>query len=186
MTKLCLVAAVGHNNVIGNNGDLPWAISDIPQDMAHFKAITSDQIVIMGRKTWDSIPNAPLKNRENIVITSSPETIHGGTGVRSVGEALAHADYINNEVVDITALPKKIMIIGGAQLYNATINIADEMWITHINHDFDGDTYFPTVRESDWNIRVSQPYGLAPFKTYSSEYNFDIKHYTKLGINAKN
>jgi len=127
--------------VIGKDNSLPWP--RIPGDMKHFKRLTERWPVIMGRKTWESIPEEfrPLSNRTNIVITRKPDDMvdFGARFCNDIRAALKGEKHWN-----------KIFIIGGGSVYEWALeeDIVDTMWITNINGDFPGDVKFPKV---DWN-----------------------------------
>ena len=137
---ISIIVAVAEGGVIGGGGDLLWHISE---DLRRFKQITSGHTVIMGRNTWLSLPFKPLKGRRNIVIsTNMPET-EGCEIARSIEEA--HSMIANEE---------QAFIMGGARIYQQTIDIADELIVTHIHHSFDGiDTHFPTIDPNKWEIK---------------------------------
>ena len=128
--KLIIIAAIARNRVIGNNGKLPW---HIPEDLARFKQLTTGHVVIMGRRTFDSLEN-PLPNRTNIVITS--RVINGVKSYPSLAFAL---QALKNE--------KEVFVIGGGRLYAEALKFADELRLTLVDRDVAGDTYFPPYRE---------------------------------------
>jgi dihydrofolate reductase len=132
MGELVLVAAVARNGVVGRAGALPW---HLPEDLAHFRAATQGRPVIMGRKTWHSLPARfrPLPGRRNIVVTRQPHWHdEGAEAAHSLDAALAQA-----------ADAPRICVIGGAELYAAALPRADELLLTEIDRDFDGDAHFP-------------------------------------------
>jgi|TARA_Y100000310_G_scaffold105294_1_gene103705 dihydrofolate reductase len=132
---ISLIAAMGRNRVIGKDNSLPWKL---PEDMKRFKELTSGKTVIMGRKTFESI-GRPLPNRKNIIITRDQNyKAEGCIVVHSVEDALKNAD--NNEV----------MVIGGAQIYDLFLSKANKMYLTLIDHDFEGDAYFPEYNKDEW------------------------------------
>ncbi|MBI2989949.1 MAG: dihydrofolate reductase [Candidatus Magasanikbacteria bacterium] len=137
--SISLIAAVSKNNCIGKNGELPW---HIPEDMKHFKEKTMDTVVIMGRKTWESIPEKfrPLKGRKNVVITRQDQ-YPAPLGVEihhSLDKALeAHRN-------------EKIAIIGGGQMYDLSIDKANLLYITHVDRVVEGDTFFPDIDKNAW------------------------------------
>jgi dihydrofolate reductase len=137
---LSIIVAIDQNNGIGKDNSMPWHLSD---DLRRFKAITMGHTVIMGRNTWLSLPFKPLKGRRNIVIsTNMPET-EGCEIARSIKDA--HKMVANEELA---------FIMGGARIYQQTIDIADELIVTHIHKSFDGiDTYFPTIDPQIWKIK---------------------------------
>ncbi len=136
---ISLIAAISENNVIGVDNDLPW---HIPEDLKHFKEKTSGKTVLMGRKTWESIPEKfrPLPKRTNIVITRQK-------------------DYKVPEGVELffdieTALEKHkgedVVVIGGGTIYEQTIEKADTLYITHVEKTIDGHAFFPSIDTTQW------------------------------------
>ncbi|MFA7245120.1 MAG: dihydrofolate reductase [Candidatus Magasanikbacteria bacterium] len=153
---LSLIAAISENNCIGKNNALPW---NIKEDMKHFKEITSGNIVLMGRNTWESIPERfrPLPNRKNIVITRDenyllPENVEK---YFSIEEAL---EKYKNE---------NVFIIGGASIYKQTIDIADKLYITEVHKTFDGDVFFPEINKNIWKEVGREDFGEFSFVEYS-------------------
>lgn len=139
-TILSLLVAVGENNVIGKDNQLPW---HMPNDLKYFKNLTWGMPILMGRKTFESI-GKPLPGRKSIVITRSKEWQWEGVEVvHSVEEAIAKArDH------DI----KEIFVIGGAEIFATSFDQADRIYLTRIHHAFDGDVYFPEVSEKEWQL----------------------------------
>lgn len=128
--ELILIAAVAANGVIGRGNRIPW---QIPGEQARFKAITMGHVLIMGRKTWDSLPG-PLPGRRSIVVTRDTAfAAPGAEAAHSLQEALAAAG------------PKteKIFVIGGEQLYSVALDRADVILISRLDQPFDGDAFFP-------------------------------------------
>jgi dihydrofolate reductase len=136
---ISLIAAIGKNNELGKENKLLWSL---PADMKHFKDITTLHTVIMGRKTFESI-GKPLPNRRNIVITRDVNYKKDGV---EVAHSLAHALDLAGD------MNEEIFIIGGAELYKDTIDIADKLYITHIDaEDKDADAFFPEIIPIAWN-----------------------------------
>ncbi|MFY9512512.1 MAG: dihydrofolate reductase [Rubrivivax sp.] len=128
---LALIAAVARNGVIGHDNRLLWKL---PEDMAHFRATTTGHPVIMGRKTWDSLPAKfrPLPGRRNIVVT------------RNAAWQAEGAEAVHTPQAALQRVPTgRVFVIGGADLYAAALPLADELWLTELDADFDGDTQFP-------------------------------------------
>jgi len=138
-----LIVAKGANDVIGKDNDLIW---HLPADMRFFKETTIGHIVIMGRKNWESIPQKfrPLPQRINAVISRNNFLDNGCTTFESIENAI---DFYKK-----TELTKDIFIIGGGQIYRHTIenNLVDEMLVTQVEKDFEGDTWFPKIDENKW------------------------------------
>lgn len=142
--ELNLIYARARNGVIGNNGKLPWLL---PEDLGHFRAMTLGNVVIMGRKTFESLPG-PLGGRINIVVTRNPSVPLPGANVyraASIKEALA----IAQRVVDMK-YAREIWVIGGAEIYKETLPLATNVLVTEIDADFDGDTKMPPLSRLDW------------------------------------
>ena len=136
--KVTIIVAVSENLVIGHKNALPWHISE---DLKHFKQITINHSVIMGRKTFESI-GKPLKERRNIVVSRDRTLkIEGVEVVNSLDEAI-HRTKNENE----------IFIIGGEQIYKMAIPIATHMHITKVYNNIKGDAYFPAFDENEWKI----------------------------------
>ena len=153
MSDIALVVAIAQNGVIGDHGKIPWRISD---DMKQFKAVTLGKPCIMGRKTWDSLPRKPLPGRTNIVLTrDSAFSAPDAAIVYTLDEALAFA---------AGEQPQEIMILGGADLYRATLPRAARVYLTEVHRDFAGDAHFDFDRRG-WRERSREdrttPEGLA-------------------------
>lgn len=148
--SVLIIAAVAKNGVIGNNGAVPWYNKE---DMHIFKCLTLNHSIIMGRNTWNSLPekHRPLLNRENIVVTSKP--IHGVLCAQSLAQALE------------LARSKEAYIIGGARLYAEALPLADRMYISHMHNEYTGDVLFPPVNYENWSVfmRVHHLLGEHPF-----------------------
>lgn len=135
---LTLIAAVARNGVIGVDNRLPWRL---PADLRHFKALTSGHAVIMGRKTWESLPAnfRPLPGRRNIVVTRDASyQAAGATIATSLPAAIAAAES------------GEAFVIGGAELYAAALPVANRLQLTEIDASFEGDTHFPAIDHQQW------------------------------------
>ena len=127
-----LVAAIARGGVIGRDGGIPW---HLPEDLAQFKALTTGHSVVMGRRTWDSLPDRfrPLPGRRNVVVTRDSEwAAEGAERAGSVEDALALVDD-----------EERVFVIGGALVYAAALPYADELVLTEIDLDVEGDTHLP-------------------------------------------
>ena len=136
-----IIVAVAKNGVIGDKNSLLWHISE---DLRFFKQTTSGHPVIMGRKTYESL-GRPLPNRTNVVISRTTTAIEGCTVAHSLEEAVAMFPH-----------DEEIFIIGGAQIYALALDIADRIYITRVEHEYEGDTSFPTWDESQWHLVQSE------------------------------
>ena len=129
--ELTIIAAVSINNVIGNKNKLIWKLSN---DLKRFKNLTTNHSVIMGRKTFESLPN-PLPDRNNIVITRDTNYSKPNIQVCSSIE----------DAINLTKTDTQPFIIGGGEIYSQTINIVDKIELTRVHEEFDGDAYFPEI-----------------------------------------
>ncbi len=137
MKKISIIVAMNNKRVIGLNNALPWHISE---DLKHFKKLTLNHSVVMGRKTFESI-GKPLKQRKNIVISRNESlNFEGVMIVNSIDKAISIA---NDE--------SEIFIIGGEQIYSISLSIATHMYITEVNHNNEGDAFFPNFKKNQWS-----------------------------------
>jgi dihydrofolate reductase len=135
--RVVLVAAVGANGVIGKDGQLPWRI---PEDMAHFRAVTTGHVVVMGRKTFESM-GRPLPRRTNVVVTRQPDWVADGVVVaHSVEAALEAAAGHDGDV----------MVIGGGEIYEQAMPYADAQVLTEVHASPDGDAHYPAFDADEW------------------------------------
>ena len=140
---LALIAAVAENGVIGRDGRLPWRL---PEDMRRFRALTTGHAIIMGRRTWESLPHA-LPGRENIVVTRQRDfVVHGATLASSIEDAIGRVEY-----------PSPAFCIGGGELYRAAMPYADRAFVTEIARAFDGDATFPGLDPAQWRETAREP-----------------------------
>lgn len=143
--RLAIVVAVAGNGVIGVDNRLPWRL---PEDLRHFRALTTGHAVIMGRRTWESLPRA-LPDRQNIVVTRRPGYAAAGAEVApSLDAALA-----------LVRLAGPAFCIGGAELYAAALPRAEEMHVTEVAGEHAGDTRFPPFDRSAWTEVARRPGG---------------------------
>jgi len=159
--KVALVAAVARGGVIGRDGGIPWRL---PEDMARFRDLTIGHSVVMGRRTWESLPDQfrPLPGRGNVVVTRNPDwSAQGADRAGSVDEAL-----------ELLASESQVFVIGGGEIYAAALSLADELVLTEIDADVEGDATFPDWDRSDFREverreRVSEDGTRYAFVTYA-------------------
>ena len=152
---LSLIAAVARNRAIGKDNQLLW---HLPEDMKYFRETTRGKPVIMGRKTWESLPEKfrPLPGRHNIVISRNPGyAATGATLVTSLDAALAAA-----------GTGDEVFVIGGEALYRLALPYAQHLYLTELDQDYVGDAFFPEVSPKEWRQRSSVPGG--------TDFNFVI------------
>lgn len=162
--KVIIIAAVAANNAIGKDNKLLWRI---PADMKFFKDKTFDHCVVSGRKNYESIPEKfrPLPGRVNIIVSRNVDYVQDGAlTVHSIQAGIDEAKLMNES---------ECFIIGGAEIYAQSMDLADEMFITHIEDSYVGDAFFPEIDNSKWN-RTS-----IYAETDKLKNNFEIYHYTK-------
>jgi dihydrofolate reductase len=136
--KLSIIAAVANNRVIGSNNALPW---HLPADLRYFKQKTVGHFLIMGRKTFESFEGL-LPDRTIVVITRRSDYSCEGVHVtHSLPDAIR---MVENE--------DEVFIAGGAEIYAEALSLADQMYLTWIDHNFEGDTYFPVFDENEWTV----------------------------------
>ncbi len=133
-----IIVAIAQNGTIGDKNSLLWHIKE---DMRFFRTTTSGHAVIMGRKTFESLGSKPLPKRTNIVITRSDVAFEGALTAHSLEEAIRMAGD-----------DEEIFIMGGAQIYGIALDIADRMYITRVERDYEGDTSFPEIDYSKWTL----------------------------------
>lgn len=142
MTTISLVAAMAKNRVIGVDNQLPW---HLPADLKHFKALTVGKPIIMGRKTFCSL-GKPLPNRTNIIITHQKDFVAPGCVVcHSIDTALKHVQPCD-----------EVMIIGGANIYQQFLPLAHRLYITYVDVELAGDSYFPDFSFERWRLMSNE------------------------------
>jgi len=142
---ISLIVAMAKNGVIGRNNQLPWRL---PADLAHFKALTMGKPMVMGRKTWESLPGL-LPGRRHIVVTRDEHyQAEGCTLVHSLDEAL-----------NLTAGEPEVMIVGGGTLYKEMMPMADRLYLTLVDAEVAGDAHFPQIDWQAWREVSRQPHG---------------------------
>jgi dihydrofolate reductase len=134
--KITIIAAMDKNRVIGNQNQLPW---HLPADLKHFKTLTLGKPVIMGRKTYESI-GRPLPERRNIVLSQQKNL--------TLPQCEVYSSF--TEALHQLSAEKEIMIIGGEAIFKQTLPIATDMYLTWIDHEFTGDTFFPEWHKDQW------------------------------------
>ncbi len=168
--KISIVVAVSDNNAIGAGGALMWRL---PRDMQYFKEITLGHHVLMGRKTWESLPEKfrPLPGRVNIVVTRQKDfKAEGCKIVPEVSEGIQFAKE-NGE--------HELMVIGGGEIYKQVFDKADKIYLTRVHHTFiDADTFSPVIEDNDW-VTVEKAEHDADEK---HQYRFDISVLERLKV----
>jgi len=160
--KISIIAAVAKNGAIGRSGKLLWSL---PDDLKNFKKITSGRIVIMGRKTYESI-GRPLPNRQNVVVTSQKKyKALGCLVVNSIEDALNYVREVSQEV----------FVIGGGEIYKQALPYTDKMYLTIVDCKPKADTFFPKFDKSEWIVKKS--YRHLPDKNH--KYGFTYEEYIR-------
>lgn len=159
--QIAIITAVGKNNVIGIDHKLPW---DVPEDLLHFKKMTMGHPMIMGRKTFESLPGL-LPGRPHWVISRNPEWQAAGARVfASLDAAIAEGEAQSHS---------QVFIIGGAEVYRQSLGLADSLYLTEVALSPDGDAYFPEFSKEEWK-ETNREYGLSQtqFEGQYIEYAF--------------
>ena len=162
------LVAVSNDLVIGVDNDLPWNLKD---DLAHFKKYTLNKIIIMGRKTFESI-GRPLPNRINYVISTTVQKIDGAHVFDNLEDAMLAAEKHNNDM----GIVNEIVIIGGGYLFKETLPVMNKLVITKVDCNVLGDIYYPKVEMENWKLINSNSYS----KNSDNDYDFKIEEYEKL------
>lgn len=136
MSRLSLIAAVAHNRVIGFNNTLPW---HLPEDLKRFRALTTGHHIIMGRKTYESL-NRLLPDRTTVIVTRNPEYAVPGALVASSLQ----------QAIELCGDDDEVFLIGGAELYHDGLRLADKLYMTEIDAEYEGDAFFPAFDLSAW------------------------------------
>ncbi len=139
--KLCLIVARAKNGAIGKDGDLPWRLSD---DLLHFKRTTKGCPVIMGRKTWESLPYKPLPGRDNLVLSRDGNYALPQARVFTSMEAA----IATGKSLAVAAGRSECFIVGGETIYGAALPFADRLYITEVDTEIEGDAFFPDFDET--------------------------------------
>lgn len=158
---LSIIVAYDKNNVIGKDNQLPW---HLPNDLAYFKKVTTGKTVVMGRKTFESIGKA-LPNRRNIVLTTDEKLLYKDA-------ILVHSI---NDILSLDKLNEEVFIIGGETLFKQMLPYVQKVYVTFIDEEFEGDTYFPEIENNNWK-RASNIKGE---KNNKNPYNYFFQIYEK-------
>ena len=151
--KISLIAAMADNRVIGINNQLPWRL---PADLGWFKKNTLNKPVVMGRKTWESLPVRPLPGRPNIILTRDARYQPASTQGKDVKDVIL-VDSIDNAVSAAEAEGyQELMFIGGATLYAQVLPRADRLYLTLVQGEFAGDAWFPEIDFTQWHESYHQ------------------------------
>ena len=161
------VVALSNNNVIGKDNDLPW---NLKTDLKHFKDYTSNKIIVMGRKTFESI-GRPLPNRINYVVSNTIEEIAGAKIFNSTEGAIEEAKYECSR-----SGQNEIVIIGGGFLFRDTLKKANRLVLSKVNCDIEGDVFYPDVDLSHWEKVSSDEF----YKDTENDYDFTVEVFERI------
>ena len=168
--KLCAIVAMDRNRVIGRDGDLPWRL---PSDLKHFKRMTLGKPCLMGRKTWESLP-FPLPGRPNLVLTRNLDYAEKGAQVFSDMNAMIGKGY---ELAGAAGVDE-VMLIGGAQLYEALLPCCDRLYVTRVEAEVEGDAVFPEIDPAQWGLTDKD----GPIKSPKDEFSFHVAVYDRVSL----
>ena len=161
------LVALSNNYVIGVNNDLPWKLK---KDLQHFSAYTQNKVIVMGRKTFESI-GRPLPNRKNIVISSTLSSTSEIQIVNSLEQAISEATDWNKE----NNLFEEVVLIGGGYIFKESINLVNKLVLTRVNCDIDGDVFYPSLDFTEWSMISNESFK----KDKENEYDFLVETYIK-------
>ena len=167
MITISHVVALSVNKVIGVDNNLPW---NLKTDLSHFKEYTTNKIIIMGRKTFESI-GRPLPNRINYVVSNTIDEIEGASVFKNTNDAIDSAkDLCIKKDLD------EIVIIGGGFLFRDTLSIANKLVLTKVDCDIDGDVFYPDVNLDEWKKLDSKSF----LMDSENDYNFIVSTYERI------
>jgi dihydrofolate reductase len=155
--NITIIVAKAENNIIGNENQLIW---HLPNDLKRFKALTTGHPILMGRKTFESI-GRPLPNRTNIVITRNSDWSQ---------EGIQTASSLEKAIEIASKIDPKIFVIGGGNIYQQSLELADILEVTEVHQDFEGDTKFPEIDENTWKETFREKHPID--EKHSIEYSF--------------
>ena len=161
------LVALSNNYVIGVNNDLPWKLK---KDLQHFSAYTQNKVIVMGRKTFESI-GRPLPNRKNIVISSTLSSSSEIQIVNSLEQAISEATDWNKE----NNLVEEVVLIGGGYIFKESMNLVNKLVLTRVNCDIDGDVFYPRLDFTEWSMISNESFK----KDEENEYDFLVETYIK-------
>tara|TARA_B000000532_G_scaffold125159_1_gene100297 strand:- start:1196 stop:1702 length:507 start_codon:yes stop_codon:yes gene_type:complete len=166
MITISHVVALSNNNVIGVNNSLPW---NLKTDLAHFKNYTSNKIIVMGRKTYESI-GRPLPNRINLIVSNTIKEVNGAELFKSTEDAINKAkELCINKNLD------EIIIIGGGYLFRDTLSITNKLVLTKVDCNIEGDVFYPDIDLNEWEKLSSEHFT----KDSDNDYDFTVITYEK-------
>lgn len=155
---LTIIVAVAENNAIGKDNDLIWYLSD---DLKRFKRLTTGHTVLMGRKTFDSLPNGALPNRTNVVITRD-------TSFNPDNCIMLHS--VKEAIEKYQSKDEEVFILGGGSIYEKMLPYAQKLYLTRVHESFDADVFFPEINMDNWEIVAEEHHS----KDEKNEYDFSF------------
>ena len=161
---LSIIVAKAKNNILGKNNELVW---HLPEDLKHFKELTTGHTIIMGRKTYESL-GKPLPNRKHIIFSQNPDFKVHEENVQVVHSLL--------EIQDLIEGKEEAFVIGGAMIYNFLMPYVKKMYVTEIKQEFDGDAFFPIIDSEEWK-ETSRTTGI---KNEENNLDYDFVTYEKI------
>ena len=171
------VVALSNNNVIGVDNNLPW---NLKTDLQHFKNYTTNKIIVMGRKTYESI-GRPLPNRLNFVVSRTIDEIKNACVFKSTKEAI---DAAKKKCLDDENY-NEIVIIGGGYLFKDTLEIANKLVLTNVDCDINGDVYYPDIDFKLWKEKSSESFSRKTKQSQSISYELKGRNSEKMAIETK-
>ena len=161
---LSIIVAKAKNNIIGKNNQIIW---NLPEDLKHFRELTTGHTIIMGRKTYESL-GKPLPDRKHIIFSQNPDFRVHEENVQVVHSLL--------EIQDLIEGKEEVFVIGGAMIYNFLMPYVKKMYVTEIAKDFEGDAFFPTIEHEIWK-ETSRVHGI---KNEQNNLDYDFVEYERI------
>ncbi len=161
---LSIIVAKAKNNIIGKNNQIIW---NLPEDLKHFRELTTGHTIIMGRKTYESL-GKPLPDRKHIIFSQNPDFRVHEENVQVVHSLL--------EIQDLIEGKEEVFVIGGAMIYNFLMPYVKKMYVTEIAKDFEGDAFFPTIDHEIWK-ETSRVHGI---KNEQNNLDYDFVEYERI------
>lgn len=164
--NISIIVSISENNAIGKDNKLLWHLGD---DLKRFKKLTKNKVIIMGQKTYESLPIKPLPKRINIVITDDYDISYDGCIMAyGINDSIEKANYWSKE--------DEIFVIGGGSIYKQFFDLSDKLYITKVYEKFDADTFFPEINDEEWGLKLIEEHT----KDENNDYDFSYMIYEKL------
>lgn len=166
--KISMIVAMAKNGVIGANNSIPW---HLPEDLKKFRRLTTGHPILMGRRTFESLPNV-LPGRDHIIITRNPGYKESNARARSsdrvfiAGTPMEAVDMARERLLCGPASSDEVFVIGGSEIFQQMMPFADRIYLSLLKEEFPGDAFFPTIEQSQWQVVESEAFDRFDFIVY--------------------